>query len=201
MTLARNPYYWGRDLPINRGFWNFDEIRFDYYRDANSHHRSLQERPVTMCGRKPTRRAGRRGYDFPAMQDGRVVKETFTDRPAETELQFFVFNTRRPVFADMRVREAIALLFDFAWINQEYLSSASIAAARVISTARSCRPMAGRPTRGSAPCSPPFPMRCAPTCSTAPGPRPSATAPGATAPTLRRALALFDGGGLRTARH
>jgi peptide/nickel transport system substrate-binding protein len=116
LTLVRNPSYWGRDLPINRGLWNFDEIRFDYYRDTNSYHEAFKKglfdvRTETDPGRWQTL------YDFPAMQDGRVVKETFASRlPKPT--QFFVFNTRRPVFADARVREAIALLFDFEWINQ-----------------------------------------------------------------------------------
>jgi len=116
LTLARNPSYWGRDLPINRGLWNFEEIRFDYYRDANSYHEAFKKglfdvRTETDPGRWQTL------YDFPAMQDGRVVRETFAGSLPKPSL-FFVFNTRRPVFADMRVREAIALLFDFEWINQ-----------------------------------------------------------------------------------
>ena len=65
----------GTRLPINRGFWNFDEIRFDYFRDANAHLRGLQERPVRRRARRPTR-ALAAGYDFPAVRDGRIVKET-----------------------------------------------------------------------------------------------------------------------------
>ncbi|HEY4407657.1 MAG TPA: extracellular solute-binding protein [Xanthobacteraceae bacterium] len=115
LTLVRNPDYWGRELPINRGFWNFDEIRFDYYRDANSYHEAFKKglfdlRTETDPGRWQT------AYDFPAMRDGRVVKETFTSGMPKAS-SFYVFNTRRPVFADIRVREAIALLFDFEWIN------------------------------------------------------------------------------------
>jgi peptide/nickel transport system substrate-binding protein len=115
LTLVRNPDYWGRELPINRGFWNFDEIRFDYYRDANSYHEAFKKglfdlRTETDPGRWQT------AYDFPATRDGRVVKEALTsDLPKASS--FYVFNTRRPVFADIRVREAIALLFDFEWIN------------------------------------------------------------------------------------
>ncbi len=115
VTLTRNPDYWGRDLPVNRGFWNFDEIRFDYYRDANSHHEAFKRglfdlRTETDPGRWQT------GYDFPAVRDGRVVKETFSTGLPKPSF-YFVFNTRRPIFADIRVREAIALLFDFEWIN------------------------------------------------------------------------------------
>jgi peptide/nickel transport system substrate-binding protein len=115
LTLVRNPDYWGRELPINRGFWNFDEIRFDYYRDANSYHEAFKKglfdlRTETDPGRWQT------AYDFPATRDGRVVKEALTSGLPKAS-SFYVFNTRRPVFADIRVREAIALLFDFEWIN------------------------------------------------------------------------------------
>jgi peptide/nickel transport system substrate-binding protein len=115
LTLVRNPDYWGRELPINRGFWNFDEIRFDYYRDANSYHEAFKKglfdlRTETDPGRWQT------AYDFPATRDGRVVKEALTSGLPKAS-SFYVFNTRRPVFADIRVREAMSLLFDFEWIN------------------------------------------------------------------------------------
>jgi len=115
VTLKRNPEYWGRELAINRGFWNFDEIRFDYYRDANSHHEAFKKgrfdlRTETDPGRWRT------AYDFPAARDGRVITEAFTSGLPKAS-SFYVFNTRRPVFSDIRVREAISLLFDFEWIN------------------------------------------------------------------------------------
>ncbi len=116
VTLARNPHYWGRDLPVNRGYWNFDTVRFDYYRDANSHFEAFRKglfdlHAETDPGRWET------GYNFPAARDGRVIKEEFpTGLPQG--MFAFVFNTRRSVFADIRVREAIASLFDFEWINR-----------------------------------------------------------------------------------
>jgi len=115
VTLTRNPDYWGRELAINRGFWNFDEIRFDYYRDANTYHEAFKKglfdlRTETDPGRWQT------AYDFPAARDGRAVKEAFSSGLPKAS-SFYVFNTRRPVFSDIRVREAIALLFDFEWIN------------------------------------------------------------------------------------
>jgi peptide/nickel transport system substrate-binding protein len=115
VTLVRNPDYWGRELAINRGFWNFDEIRFDYYRDSNSYHEAFKKglfdlRTETDPGRWQTT------YDFPAARDGRVVKEAFSGGLPKAS-SFYVFNTRRPIFADIRVREAITLLFDFEWIN------------------------------------------------------------------------------------
>ncbi len=116
VTLLRNPDYWGRDLPANRGFWNFDEVRFDYYRDASSYHEAFKRglfdlRAETDPGRWQT------VYDFPAMRDGRVVKETFISGLPKPS-SFFVFNTRRPIFSDIRVREAVTLLFDFEWANK-----------------------------------------------------------------------------------
>ncbi|MFZ0458507.1 MAG: extracellular solute-binding protein [Rhodoplanes sp.] len=116
VTLERNPNYWGRDLPVNRGFWNFDTVRFDYYRDANAHFEAFRKglfdiNVETDPGRWET------AYDFPAARDGRVFKEELPTGLPQGMLAF-VFNTRRPVFADIRVREAIAGLLDFEWINR-----------------------------------------------------------------------------------
>jgi peptide/nickel transport system substrate-binding protein len=118
VTLRRNPDYWGRNLAINRGFWNFDEVRIDYYRDANSYHEAFKKglfdiRKETDPGRWQTT------YDFPAVREGRVVKEAFPSGLPKASF-YFVFNTRRPIFADMRVREAMSLLFDFEWVNHNY---------------------------------------------------------------------------------
>ena len=118
VTLTRNPEYWGRDLPVNRGLWNFDEIRLDFYREANGYFeafkRSLYDFRVE---REPLR--WHDGYDFPAARNGEVIRDTIkTGVPQPSE--FLVFNTRRPVFADIRVRQALTLLFDFEWINRNY---------------------------------------------------------------------------------
>jgi peptide/nickel transport system substrate-binding protein len=118
VTFKRNPNYWGRDLPINRGLWNFDEIRFDYYREANSHLEAFKRGLYDVrIEHDPTR--WQTAYTFPALRDGLVVKETFpTGVPKASS--YFLFNTRRPVFQDIRVREAISFLFDFDWINHSY---------------------------------------------------------------------------------
>lgn len=116
LVLARNPNYWGRDLAVKRGIDNFDEIRIDYYRDQNSLFEAFKAGLVDVYPEgDPSRWAT--GYDFPAVADGRVVRDTFeTSLPAG--MYGFVFNTRRPVFADVRVREALAKLFDFEWANK-----------------------------------------------------------------------------------
>jgi peptide/nickel transport system substrate-binding protein len=118
ITLKRDPNYWGRDLAVNRGFWNFDEVRFDFYRDANTHFEAFKRglydvRAESDPGRWET------AYDVPAVRDGRIVKQAF---PTGLPKGFsgLVFNTRRPIFADVRVREAIGLLFDFDWLNRNF---------------------------------------------------------------------------------
>jgi peptide/nickel transport system substrate-binding protein len=118
VTFKRNPAYWGRDLAINRGLWNFDEIRFDFYREANSHLEAFKRGLYDFrIEHDPAR--WRTAYDFPAFREGRVVKEAVsTGLPKQS--MFYVFNTRRPIFSDIRVREAISLLFDFEWINHGY---------------------------------------------------------------------------------
>jgi peptide/nickel transport system substrate-binding protein len=116
ITYKRDPNYWGANLPVNRGVYNFDEIRFDYYRDSGSMFEAFKSGAIEARPEDdPTRWT--EGYDFPAFRDGRVIKEAF---PIETPagMSALVFNTRRPLFADQRVREALIKLFDFAWINR-----------------------------------------------------------------------------------
>lgn len=116
ITLKRNPDYWGRDLPVNRGLYNFDEIRYEFYRDANSMFEAFKKGLFDVNAEADPGRWAR-DYQFPAAQDGRVATRTFeTGTPAG--MNALVFNTRRPIFADRRVREALTLLFDFEWINK-----------------------------------------------------------------------------------
>jgi peptide/nickel transport system substrate-binding protein len=118
LTLTRNPDYWGRDLPVNRGLWNFDEIRLDFYREANGQFEAFKRGLYDFrVENEPLR--WHDGYDFPAVRNGEVIRDTIkTGMPQPSE--FLVFNTRRPMFADIRVRQALTLLFDFEWINRNY---------------------------------------------------------------------------------
>lgn len=117
-TFVRNPDYWGAGLPINRGLWNFDEVKFDFYRDDNSYFEAFKKGLYDIRAETdPTR--WQTGYDTPAFRAGRYVKDVFpTGLPKG--MNALVFNTRRPVFSDIRVREAIAMLFDFEWINKNF---------------------------------------------------------------------------------
>jgi peptide/nickel transport system substrate-binding protein len=118
VTLVRNRAYWGDGLAVNRGLWNFDEVRFEFYRDANVHFDAFKRGLYDVREETdPTR--WKTGYDFPAARDGRVVTEALPNGQPKG-MEGFVFNTRRPLFADLRVREAIGLLFDFEWINRNY---------------------------------------------------------------------------------
>jgi peptide/nickel transport system substrate-binding protein len=118
VTLTRYPDYWGKDLNVNRGLWNFDEVRLEYFRDTNSAFEAFARGLVDFrLETEPSRWST--GYDFPAARDGRVVKENIPNGAPQPS-DYLVFNTRRPQFADVRVREALTLLFDFEWINRNY---------------------------------------------------------------------------------
>jgi peptide/nickel transport system substrate-binding protein len=121
VIFTRDKNYWGRDLAINRGLWNFDTIRYDYYRDGNTHFEAFKKglydvRAETDPGRWET------AYNFPALRHGRVVKEEFP-YGLPKGMVGLVFNTRRAMFSDVRVREALLQLFDFEWINQNFFFS------------------------------------------------------------------------------
>ncbi len=121
ITYRRNPDYWGADLPITRGLANADEVRFDYYRDANGLFEAFKGGLYDVRSEdSPTRWTT--GYDFPAVRDGRVVRDPIPLRIPKG-MNAFVFNTRRPIFADVRVREALGLLFDFDWVNRNLFGS------------------------------------------------------------------------------
>jgi peptide/nickel transport system substrate-binding protein len=118
LTLKRDPNYWGRDLPVNRGLYNFDEIRIDYFRDASAMFEAFKAGLVDFrLEDDPTR--WRDGYDFPAARDGRVVRES-APYGLPKGISGFAFNTRRPIFADPRAREALATMFDFEWVNANF---------------------------------------------------------------------------------
>lgn len=115
IVYRKNPDYWGRDLPVKRGIDNYDEIVIEYFRDANAQFEAFQKGLFYVFA-EGNPRHWQTAYDFPAVKDGRVKKESFVNgKPAGT--YGFFFNTRRPVFADRRVRTALGLLFDFEWTN------------------------------------------------------------------------------------
>ena len=116
IKLKRDPGYWGKDLPVAKGRFNFDELGFEYYQDKTvmfeafkaGHHDMTEETDASQW---------QTGYDFPAVTSG-GVRKTEIDFALPAPASMLVFNTRRPLFADQRVRKALILLFDFEWINR-----------------------------------------------------------------------------------
>ncbi|MDP6704738.1 MAG: extracellular solute-binding protein [Alphaproteobacteria bacterium] len=108
--------YWGRDLPVNKGRYNFDSIRFEYYRDQTIALEGFKAHGFDFR-QESNSKLWATAYDFPAIKDGRVVKEEIAHE-IPTGMQSFVFNLRRTQFRDPKVREALAYAFDFEWSNK-----------------------------------------------------------------------------------
>lgn len=115
VVYKRNPDYWGRNLPINVGRYNFDRIRFEYYADYNSAFEGFKAGNYTFRN-EASSVIWATGYHFPALEKG-WVKKVALPNGALFPGQTMVFNLRRPQFQDERVREAIGMMFNFQWTN------------------------------------------------------------------------------------
>jgi len=116
ITYRRNPNYWAKDLPVNRGRWNFDKIRFEYFWDRTAGMEAFKAGAYDFR-EEFTSKVWATEYDFPALRDGKVKKEVLPDEtPSGT--QGFFLNTRRDTLKDPRVRKALDLAFDFEWTNR-----------------------------------------------------------------------------------
>jgi len=116
ITYERVPDYWGKDLPVNRGQWNFDEIRFDYYRDETVAFESFKAGNLDYH-QETSAKNWATAYDFAAVRNGWVIRQEVPIKSAQS-MQCFVLNLRRPQFQDRRVRQAFNLAFDFEWANK-----------------------------------------------------------------------------------
>jgi peptide/nickel transport system substrate-binding protein len=115
ITLRRRADYWGADLPAHRGLYNVDVLRFEYFRDANTMFEAFKTGLVDFRQETdPTK--WQTGYNVPAVQDGRITRESFPLQVPKG-MSGFIMNTRRAPFGDIRVREAMLHLFDFEWLN------------------------------------------------------------------------------------
>jgi microcin C transport system substrate-binding protein len=119
ITYERVDDYWAADLPVNRGLNNFDRIRYDYYRDMEVTFEAFKAGEIDFRAENSARRWST-GYDIAQVRDGRIVVETLPDETPQG-IQAFFFNLRRARFEDIRVREALGLLFDFEAIRRTVL--------------------------------------------------------------------------------
>jgi microcin C transport system substrate-binding protein len=118
ITLRRVPDYWGANLPVNKGMNNFDVMRTDYYRDDTV---ALE---AFLAGKfdiqiESSAKTWATGYDTPAVKSGLIQRATIPDDQRRL-MQGFFMNTRRPLFLDRRVREALVYPFDFEWMNKNF---------------------------------------------------------------------------------
>lgn len=122
IEYRRDPDYWGNDLPVNVGVNNFDVLRYEYFRDREVGFEAFKARAY-LFRQEFTARTWATGYDFPALNEGRVKREILPDRTPSGAQGWFL-NLRRPKFADPRVREALSYAFDFEWTNKNLMYDA-----------------------------------------------------------------------------
>ncbi|RMI25399.1 ABC transporter substrate-binding protein [Pseudoroseomonas wenyumeiae] len=115
IVLKRVPDYWGRDLPTMKGTNNLDTLRYEYFRDATVAFQAFKAGQVEFR-QENIAKDWATAYDFPAVRQGQVKRDEIRHE-LPTGMQGFAMNTRRPLFQDRRVREALGLMFDFEWMN------------------------------------------------------------------------------------
>jgi len=121
IEFERFPGYWGKDLPVNIGANNFDRVRWEYFRDRQVAFEAFKSGVITFQ-EEFTSRIWATGYDFPAINEGKVKKEALP-KTDPTGSQGWIYNLRREKFADPRIREALGLAFDFDWTNKNIMFS------------------------------------------------------------------------------
>jgi len=124
ITFKRNPDWWGEDLAINAGRYNFDEIRYDYYRDSTVAHEAFKAGEYDFRSESSAKNWAT-GYEFPAIKEGKATKEELPFGGANG-MYGIIFNLRRPMFQDRNVRLALMYAFDFEWANANLMYNAYV---------------------------------------------------------------------------
>lgn len=122
ITYKRDPNYWAKDLPVNKGHFNFDTLRFDCYKNAAVAFEAFKAGHIYSREESDTGKWAQ-NYNFPAIKDGRVKKVEIPHQH-QVGMQAFVFNTRREIFKDPRVRRALAYVFNYDWLNKNMFHGA-----------------------------------------------------------------------------
>jgi microcin C transport system substrate-binding protein len=122
LIYARDPNYWAKDLPVNKGQWNFDEVKRDYYRDRVPAFEAFKSGMADVWVESSSN-AWATQYEFPAVKAGHIKKEMLAHKRV-AGMQSFTFNLRRKAFADARVRQALALVLDFEELNKKIFAGA-----------------------------------------------------------------------------
>lgn len=119
ITFERNADWWGKDLPVSRGLYNFDHFSIEYFGDTDVARQVLRGGAYDY-NREFSATGYAIGYDSPALHDGRLQKAHLATEAPQTA-QGFVFNLQKPQFQDRRVRQALAMLWDFEWSNRQMM--------------------------------------------------------------------------------
>lgn len=119
ISFQRNPDWWGKDLPVSRGLYNFDRFSIEYFGDTDVARQVLRGGAYDY-NREFSATAYSIGYDSPALSDGRLQKAHLAKQGPQPS-QGFVFNLQNPIFQDRRVRQALAMLWDFEWSNRQMM--------------------------------------------------------------------------------
>lgn len=116
IVYERVENWWGADIPVNKGRYNYDEVRYEYYRDSDVALEAFKAGQYDIR-LENTAKLWATGYDGPALKKGWIKKDEIPFE-GSAGMQGFVFNTRRSIFKDPRVRRALAYAFDFEWTNK-----------------------------------------------------------------------------------
>ncbi|WP_336279300.1 extracellular solute-binding protein [Bartonella sp. CB175] len=121
IIYKRNPNYWGKNLPVNKGLNNFETIQIEYFRNDTAHFEAFKKGIIDVFVETNPNR-WQNSYDFSAVREKKIIKESFS-QGTPANIMGFVFNTRRNIFKNKKVRQALAILFDFEWVNHHLFNN------------------------------------------------------------------------------
>ncbi len=191
VTYARRPDWWAANLPTGKGTNNFDRVRFEYFRDSTVAMEAFKAGQIDVRSENISKNWAT-AYDFPAVRNGQVIKQDFAHH-LPTGMQGFAMNTRRPVFANPLVRQAMAQLFDFEWANKNLFFNAYTRTTSYFSN--SGLASSGIPQGDELKLLEPYRAELPPTLFTEPFTLPVTDGSGNNREQLRRALELLQQGG------